>query len=304
MNPAVPSSDREEVAAQGESLVRKSLSAMKPRGLSSGPFSSLSDALTWIAFRDALPLNELQAQVAGAPRPDVKPPKERLREFFSRHAGEPEVDGNGYFCDRKSGLERLTWAWHHLRREVDRGAVKVRGRYTATYSGGDAQLADVVELNGSMLATFSQFDIATGGLRRRPQGAPEVLWMRHPISIDREFESFGDDPRAADGYLLVEVGRDGLLISKALQNATRAPAVKLTAPPSVGAILAKAVEMKDRGVGSRDIAKTMRSEDGFAQVSTCYVRELLRGRWPPGRPKRASVKPAKPHLKPASKTRT
>ncbi len=182
------------------------------RSLGEQPFVSLAEALTWIAFRDAMLTDHLRRQVEGHRPPIIESHEERLRKFF---AGEdedvPEIQGLGYFQDRQDGLEMLTDAWRQLRDDVARGDVNVRGRFTATYSLADARLADVEDLKSSVLATFSQFDISTGGIRRQPEGSPDIMWQNDSQSFDREFASFGDDPRAADGYLLIEVERVGLL---------------------------------------------------------------------------------------------
>lgn len=66
----------------------------------------------------------------------------------------------------------------------------------------------------------------------------------------------------------------------------RAPSVKAGRPPSDDDILAKADEMKQRGLTGYEIASQMRLEAGFENVSTIAVRELIKGRWKaPGRPK-------------------
>ncbi|SNT22871.1 hypothetical protein SAMN06295912_1656 [Sphingomonas laterariae] len=65
----------------------------------------------------------------------------------------------------------------------------------------------------------------------------------------------------------------------------RAPSVKAGRPPSDSQILAKADELKARGLSGRSIASRMRHELGFENVATTAVRELIRGRWKPsGRP--------------------
>ncbi|MXO75014.1 hypothetical protein GRI40_07245 [Altererythrobacter aerius] len=70
---------------------------------------------------------------------------------------------------------------------------------------------------------------------------------------------------------------------------TRAPSVKAGRPPSDDEILAKADEMKSRGMDGRTIAKEMRLEPGFQNVATTAVRELIKGRWKPGgRPKKGA----------------
>ena len=71
--------------------------------------------------------------------------------------------------------------------------------------------------------------------------------------------------------------------------ALRAPAVKAGRPPSNDEILAKADEMKARGMDGRTIAKEMRLEPGFCNVATTAVRELIKGRWKPGRPPKKSA---------------
>lgn len=67
--------------------------------------------------------------------------------------------------------------------------------------------------------------------------------------------------------------------------ARRAPSVKAGRPPSDGEILAKADELKDRGLKGREIEKVMRCEPGFEHVATTTIRDLIKGRWKPsGRP--------------------
>jgi hypothetical protein len=66
----------------------------------------------------------------------------------------------------------------------------------------------------------------------------------------------------------------------------RAPSTKAGRAPSDDEILAKADEMKARKLDGRTIAKKMRHEPGFANVATTTVRDLTKGRWPIGRPKK------------------
>ncbi|MBA3053763.1 MAG: hypothetical protein FP826_02225 [Sphingomonadales bacterium] len=176
------------------------------------PFVSLAEALTWIAFGDALSSEELRAQVEGQRPPNTDSPEERLRKFFSgTDDAAPEVPGAGHFRERRRGLELLAKAWQNLRDGVDRGTVKVRGRLTSKYSLADAHSVDAVELTGNVLAAFSQFDVSTGGIRRQTFGSPGIIWRDDPHSFDREFDAYGDDASAADGYLMVEVEREGLM---------------------------------------------------------------------------------------------
>lgn len=66
----------------------------------------------------------------------------------------------------------------------------------------------------------------------------------------------------------------------------RAPSVKAGRPPDDDKILAKADEMKARGMNGRTIAKMMRHEPGFENVANQTVRDLTLGRWKGGRPKK------------------
>ena len=61
---------------------------------------------------------------------------------------------------------------------------------------------------------------------------------------------------------------------------TRAPSFKAGLGPSETEIVAKADEMRARGMRSRDISKHMRHEAGFENVATRDVRVLVDGRYP------------------------
>lgn len=72
-------------------------------------------------------------------------------------------------------------------------------------------------------------------------------------------------------------------------RSTRAPSVKAGRPPTDEEIVAKAREMKARGLIGRTIASTMRHEPGFENVATTAVRDLIKGLWKPGgRPKKSA----------------
>jgi hypothetical protein len=72
------------------------------------------------------------------------------------------------------------------------------------------------------------------------------------------------------------------------QQAARAPSFKAGRGPSDDEILAKADEMRTRGLSTYAIAKGMRLEPGFEYVATRDVRELIKGRYP--RTGRAGIK--------------
>jgi len=265
-------------------------------GVGDCSFVSLAEALTYIAFGAPMSVEELRASVEGDWTPEPVSIEERIGEFISTRdelipdipGFTPSPPGTDRFRDRQAGLERLDNAWRDLRNDVERGVIKMRGRYTAIYSLADAHLADRVELTRDKLATFSQFDVSTGGIRRQPQDSPSILWRDHPQSFDRAFDSLSGDQRSADGYLLVEVERADLG-KVPIAEAARAPAVKQGRPPSDEVILAKADEMRARGLDGYAIAKTLRFEPGFENVATTAVRALIKGRWKPaGRPKKPS----------------
>ncbi|WP_408590046.1 hypothetical protein [Novosphingobium sp.] len=172
---------------------------------------SLAECLTLLAFGDALTSEELRAQVEGERPPNAASAEDRLRAFFAEGCdGEPASVGKGHFVDRQTGLDELAEALFRLRLAVERGTMVVRGRYTSSYSAADAHLADVTEMTGSVLATYSQFDVSTGALRRQGEGMPSVIWRDDPLGFDREVDSFSGDARAADGYFFVEVAMEGL----------------------------------------------------------------------------------------------
>lgn len=181
-------------------------------------YVSLAEALTSIAFGQPLDAQVLKAQVEGEKPINSYDAETRIVNLMTEDSPNSQDEyGTGFFHDRQEGLTRLIEAWQRLREAVERGTIKVRGRHTPTYSEADASLANVEYLSGAALTTFSQFDVSTGGIRRRPLSSPEVLWRDDTKSFDRELDSFGDDERAADGYLFVEVERSGLPINASIR---------------------------------------------------------------------------------------
>ena len=90
---------------------------------------------------------------------------------------------------------------------------------------------------------------------------------------------------------LVACSGDGenLTLGRQKTYSGRAPSTKAGRAPSDEEILAKAEEMKARGLRGRTIAKEMRHEAGFANVATTTVRDLIKGKWKPaGRPKKGA----------------
>jgi hypothetical protein len=81
----------------------------------------------------------------------------------------------------------------------------------------------------------------------------------------------------------------GAMIDQKCKGSIRSPTVKTGRPPSDEQILAKAEEMRSRGMNSYEIAAAMRHEPGFEHAGTVLVRQLVKGRWKPsGRPQKAN----------------
>lgn len=255
---------------------------------------SLAEVLTLIAFGEALSAAKLRSKVDGRAKVSISKTleemetlEERMRAYIAgTHADLQEVPGLDHFADRDEGLRRLGEAWRQLREEVKRGEAKMWGRHSTRYSAQSIHLSDEVHLSREKLAAFSQFDISTGGIRRQPPHSPDVLWAGHPASFDREVDAFGDEPLDSEGYLLVEVERHCLKAQDSAAGSARAPSFKAGRPPDDQSILAKASEMKARGLDGRTIARDMRLEAGFENVANTQVRTLITGRWTSeGRPR-------------------
>lgn len=128
-----------------------------------------------------------------------------------------------------------------------------------------------------------------------PLQVPRAYWNRvNPESLHHVYRGMTPDDQGAECPVLLsrkafdEWRNGGLHASGEESDAKgRAPAVKKGRPPSEEEILAKADEMKARGLDGRTLAKMMRHEPGFEHVATTEVRELIRGRYKPGgRPRR------------------
>lgn len=150
-------------------------------------------------------------------------------------------------------------------------------------------------------------DKATATLRRAVAVGPEAgglrIWRIHdarelplaPTMLERDNIKYGiyktvERPAPDMQGALLWVKRadwDRFMGRSRLAPAGRAPSVKAARPPSDAAILAKADEMKSRGMKAREIASAMRLEPGFENAGTVHVRELIGGRWKPtGRPRK------------------
>lgn len=188
-----------------------SIGWVKGRPPDERPYVSLAEALTWIAFGDSITQAELRQQLVGNPDPETRDAVTRVTAFFKSSDELLDTPGTGHFDDRERGLGLLADAWLDFRQRFELGGIKARGRYTRGYTEAEAAVADVVQLTPNLLAAFTQLDASTGGIRRRPQGSFDVLWDNHPSAFDREVAALGDQPRLAEGYLMIDVEREGLI---------------------------------------------------------------------------------------------
>ena len=107
----------------------------------------------------------------------------------------------------------------------------------------------------------TKYDVECFGLRFDPAGIFAILTDVGMHAVIPEIGNHGAQP-------IDEVAH------------SRAPAFKHGPAPSDSEIISKADEMQARGMRGRDIAKSMRLEGGFENVSTVHVRELILGRYP------------------------
>lgn len=127
-----------------------------------------------------------------------------------------------------------------------------------------------------------------------PLRVPRFYWNSvNPESLHHVYRGMTpDDLGAGCPILLSRLAFDEWRAVRAASPSAvidRAPSVKAGRPPSDDKILAKADEMKARGLDGRTIAKQMRLEPGFENVATTAIRDLIKGRWKPaGRPKKAA----------------
>lgn len=142
------------------------------------------------------------------------------------------------------------------------------------------------KLHGALQsAALASFVFPTGGI---PLAVPSLYWNGvNPEQLTLVFDGISQsDPGIGCPLLLSRLAFDSWRNGGGTITAiVRAPAVKKGRPPSDSEILAKADEMKARGLSGREIAKTMRNEACFENVATTSVRELIKGRWELGRPK-------------------
>lgn len=236
-----------------------------------GPFVTLSEALTWIAFNFSMD-NDALHEILEADSFSGRVPQEALKDAVARFTSLGTAE-----------------------------KIALRGKYRARRSE-DARTALSAEIEPIKLADYRQYNYLNDELLH---GSGLMWWRTQGGTVDR---LVGDGRR--DGYVGVTVNRSDLMrefpadaaeVITALPSSSqgakvapsrrmeRAPSVKAGRPPTNDEILAKADEMKARGLDGRTLAKEMRFEPGFENVATTAVRELIKERWKPsGRPKKAA----------------
>ena len=132
-------------------------------------------------------------------------------------------------------------------------------------------------------------DWTTGDIETSAERPSEPGWQAFGVKFSRtDLERLVGPAHAATNDKRDEAN---VFEPKADSNASapsRAPAWKAGRAPRDAEILAKADEMKATGLNGRDIAARMHLENGFADVASTYVRELIAGRYlRTGAPKRA-----------------
>lgn len=128
-------------------------------------------------------------------------------------------------------------------------------------------------------------------LQSVPLSVPRLFWIgANPDGLEHTYRA--DEDELGEPILLSRLQfEQWRSVAKppeaSLVVPERAPSTKQGRPPSKEQILEKADEMKARGLRGYEIAKQMRHEGGFENVSTVEVRELISGRYKQaGRPKR------------------
>ena len=135
---------------------------------------SLSEALSWIAFRYAMDLGELKAMVIGESVVDERSSEERKRELIADIVRVPapsscEPPGE---CDAEK--EQVSESQNMLREalvkfadQASSGNFRVRGRHVSDYMAPtNCLLADTAYLSDLQSRDFARFDELHGGLRR------------------------------------------------------------------------------------------------------------------------------------------
>jgi hypothetical protein len=227
----------------------------------------LSEAITWIAFGLALDAERL----------------ERAIRWESLAGG-----------DLQAAQQLIEAAATTLLKAGADGFVPMYGRHIEMHgqSGQRTKKIDPLDLEDyRQILIINRDELHYGdGLK---------LWQRTPI------ESILQGSMRSDYFSGVTVEREALfkrcgsrlasderrMVIAALPNIgiDRAPSFKSGRAPEDAEILAKADQMKARGLDGRTIAKEMRFEPGFEHVATTAVRELIKGRWKPaGRPKKGA----------------
>jgi hypothetical protein len=232
-------------------------------------FITLSQAVSWIAFRHSIEGSALSALIGIG----------KLRTLAE--------------ADRDTRLDdAITSAMKRLTDLGSGGIIEIRGRYYRDVLDDEiriftrriptVRLADYRWFDTLDDSLFRGLGLAWGQDRRELHYPPRDEGHYRFVTVKcadlmREFPA--DPAEPLEGH---DVGSavDGEPLAS-----RRAPAVKCGRPPDDEAILAMADEMKKRGLSGYNIAKKMHLEQGFENTATTHVRELIKGRYKRGRPK-------------------
>lgn len=273
------------------------LGAFKTRQASGSEWVSLSEALTWIAFRDPMTTDELIRAVEGESPARAECLDKTADELAQEHfqgfwacEADPvsEVPGTGHFIDREAGLQKLSDALSVLCEAGYEGKIRGRGWLVPSGKREESKTKGSVDFDPTKWREFRQLDLLDFRLQRRTRRSQAaILWRYHDEAFDRGLDAaLGPDDEAVFDF---EVVRSELMGLESTSQPGRAPSVKAGSPPTTDQILAMADKMKARGLTGREIAKRMRHEPGFENVASTEVRGLIKGRWKsPGRPKKGA----------------
>lgn len=182
------------------------------------------------------------------------------------------------------GRDAIEKARLRLIKAVDRladiasdGRIRMRGKFVRDPSYDESGLRDQA-IPAEDFHDFARFDVLNDGLNF----GRGLAWSYSPEGMDT---AFSDRPGAA--YHSVKIRRADLLDHASKKK--RASPYKRGQPPDRQSILDKADEMRRRGMNGREIAANMHKEAGFEGAYNILVRREIKGIYPRGPRKKASI---------------
>jgi len=213
-------------------------------------YVTLSQALSWLAFNVPLDFSDLEASLRSGETASIQEARQRLIKAVDRLA------------DAASS-----------------GRIEMRGKFVS--HGSDDGKAKTEPMPPHAFHDFARFDVFCDGLNI----GRGLAWR---FSSDRLLDTAMID-KPEEAYRSVMVNRDELIAS--LGKEKRPSPFKTGKRPDAELVRRKSDEMREaHGMTTYEIAREMKKEEGFENAYTTYVREVIRGRYPVGRAKRASTK--------------